>query len=105
MLFRSFEIQARDKLIVATERYLVLQFHAVYNGINTLFMKLCKTDAQAAEEQMTSMLGVVKVVGIVYDAFDVAFVVANLHAGFENVFHNDVGMLFSVERLVWRESR
>jgi len=81
------EVEAGDELIVAAQGNLVLEFHAVDNGIDALLVESSETDAQAAEEKMTGVLGVVQVVGIIHDALDVALIVAHLHTGFKDVFH------------------
>ena len=46
------------------------------------------------QEQVACMLCIVEVVGIVDNAFDVALVVANLHAGFKDIVHGSNGRLW-----------
>ena len=65
---------------------LKLQIHACHNGIDTFFVHLGKRETTRLQEQVTCMFGIVEVVGIVDNAFDVALVVANLHTGFKTVF-------------------
>ena len=79
------EPQTGDELVVAAQGSLVLQFHAGHDGIDASGVHLGKAKATLLQEQVTGMLGVVQVVGIVDDTFDVALVVAHLHTGFENV--------------------
>ena len=67
------------------------------NGIDALLVERSKADAEAAEKQVTGMLCIVQVIGIVDDAFDVAFVIAHFHACFKDVFH--FGLWFMVYSL------
>jgi hypothetical protein len=59
----------------------------VHHGIYALLVHLGKAYAHALEKQVTGVLGVVQVVGVVYYALDVAFVVAHFHARFKDIFH------------------
>jgi hypothetical protein len=84
------KIETRNELIIAAQGNFILQFHTVDNGIDALFVELGETDAETTEEEVSGMLGIVQVVGIVHDAFDVALIIAYLHTGFENVFHFEI---------------
>ena len=74
------------ELVVAAQGCLKLQIHAGHNGIEAFFVHLGKRKTTRLQEQVTCMFGIVEVVGIVDNAFDVALVVANLHTGFKTVF-------------------
>ena len=49
-------------------------------------MHLGKRQSALFQEQVTGVFCIVEVVGVVHNAFDVALIVAHLHAGFENKF-------------------
>ena len=80
------EPQTRNELVVAAQGRLELQIHASHHSIDSFFVHLGKRKSALAEKQVTRVLGIVEVVGIVHNAFDVAFVIAHLHTGFKNVF-------------------
>lgn len=85
--------EARDELVIASQGCLELQVHTGHNGINPLPVELCKTDAEATKKEVTGMFGIMEIVGIVDDALDVAFVIANLHAGFKDIIHYELRIL------------
>ena len=81
-----FEPQTRDELIVATQGSLEVELHASHHCVDTFSVHFGKRKATLLQKQMTRVLCVVEVVGIIDNALDVAFVVAHLHSGFKNVF-------------------
>ena len=50
-------------------------------------MHLGKAQAAVLQKEMTGVLAIVNVLGIVDNALDVALVVAHFHSGFEMVLH------------------
>ena len=84
--------EARQKFIVGSQRGLKLHGHTGQHGINALLVHLSKTQAALLQKQVAGMFAIVQVVGIVYNTFDVAFIVAHLHPGLENILiiHNRV---------------
>ena len=73
--------------IIASEWYFVLQVHPRHHGIDAFLVHLCEAEAQVSQEEMTRMLGIVKVVGIVHYALYVALIVAHDDLCLENVVH------------------
>ena len=84
--------QSRHKFVVRSQGHLKLHGHPGQYGIDALLVHLSKTQSALLQEQVTGMLTIVQVVGIVDDALDVALIIAHLHPGFKNIllFHNQV---------------
>ena len=82
------EVETGDELVVALQGRLELQVHSCHHGIDAAAVHLGEAQSAFLQEQMAGMLGVVQVVGVVYDAFDVTFVVTHLHSGFKDVGHD-----------------
>jgi len=80
----------RHENIITAQGRFELQVHSGYNGIRSLFVNLCKAHAQTPKKKVASMFNIMKVVGVVYDSLNVAFVVANFHLCFENIVHIDM---------------
>ena len=82
------KVEAREELVVAFQWPLELQLHPGHDSVHALFVQVGKAHAEGTEKAVTSMLGIVEIVGVVDDALDVAFVIAHLHTGFKEIrFH------------------
>ncbi len=74
-------VDARQHHVVAVEWGLELQVHPCHDWVHVFFLvQFGVANAKAVDEAVACVLCVVEVVGIVHDAFDVALVVAHLHA-------------------------
>ena len=71
----------------ATQRDLISEVHPRHHGIHSLAVHFGKAQPAALQEEVARMLCVVQVVGVVYNSLDIAFVVADRHAGFKYIFH------------------
>ena len=78
--------QTRHEFIVTSQWRLILQIHTSHHGIDAFLVHFGKTQSTMPEKEMTRMLNIVQIVGIVDDTLNVALVVANLHTGFKGVF-------------------
>ena len=91
-IFDAFLCQTKSghKFIIGSQGRLKLHGHAGHYGIDTFFVHLSETQPALFQKQMTGMLTIVQVIGIVYDAFDVALIIAHLHARFKyiSISHN-----------------
>ena len=84
------EVEARHHLVVAAQGRLKLQLHTRHHGVDSLLVKGGEAHAQAAQEAVARMLGVMEIVGVVDDALDVALIVAHIHTcGKQIFFHID----------------
>ena len=82
------QVDARDEFIVAPQRSFKLQVHASHDGVGALLVHLGKTESALLQEQVSCVFCVMQLVGIVDDALDVTFIVANHHFGGKYViFH------------------
>ena len=79
-VFQSFltKVKGTDKLITAAERHLEIHRHTRHYSIKSLLVHLCKVHPMGMQEFMAGMLGVMLIVGIVDNALQVAFIVADL---------------------------
>lgn len=73
------EIELGDKLIAAFKWGLEGHIEAGYYGVDAFGVELGETDAGSRQKFVTGVLYVVLVVGVVYDALQIAFVIAYLH--------------------------
>lgn len=100
--------QSGDELIVAGQRSLVFELHSCHDGVNSLVVEFRKADAERADEAVSGVLSVVKVVRIVNDALDIALVVAHFHACFKYIlgvsFHLYLAFKYSYPILQRRHS-
>ena len=88
------KVEARAKLIVAFQWSLELQLHPCHDSVHTLFVQVGKAHAEGTEKAVARMFGIVEIVGVVDDTLDVAFVVAHLHTGFEEIRLHECCVIF-----------
>ena len=91
-------VEARDELVVASQRCFILQVHPCYHGVGAAPVHLGEAQSAPLQEQVARMLGVMQVVGVVYDALDVALIVADHHPRGENIVHNHCAKIVQAER-------
>ena len=79
-VFQSFlaKIKGADKFIAAAKRHLEIHRHTRHYSIKSLLVHRCKVHPMGMQEFMAGMLGVMLIVGIVDNALQVAFIVADL---------------------------
>ena len=56
-------------------------------------MHLGEAQSAAFQEEMARVFHIVQIVGVVHNAFNIALVVAHLHAGFKDIVHNYIPLL------------
>ena len=72
------DVEARKELLTATEWSTVVDGDTTDHDVDTLAMKIFKTDTNTLDKLVTSDLEVVLIVGIVDNSLNVAFVIARL---------------------------
>ena len=95
-LMPSLECQTGDELVAAGQRGFKSHVHAGYHGVDALLVKLGEADTDGGEKLVAGVLDIVLVIGIVDDSLQVAFIVADLHFQFKDVFlHESEVYVFS----------
>ena len=79
------QAEARDELVVGPQRGLKLHRHPCQHGIDALLVHLGEAQPTLCQKQMSRVLAVVQVVGIVHNTLNVAFIVAHLHPRLKNI--------------------
>ena len=88
------QAEARDELVVGPQRGLKLHRHPCQHGIDALLVHLGEAQPTLCQKQMSRVLAVVQVVGIVHNTLNVAFIVAHLHPCLKNILLTHIWLLY-----------
>ena len=80
------DVQLRQELVAAGKRSFESHAEACYNRVDALPVQFGKADSGGGQKLMACVFDVMLVVGVVHNALQVAFVVADFHFQFEDVF-------------------
>jgi len=79
------EAHAGVEFVVAAQRGDKPHAHSRHDGVGALSVQFREAYSAGVEEEMTGVLGIVHIVGIVDDTFDIALVVSHHDLGFKDI--------------------
>ena len=79
--------QAADIFVAGTQRHLVGDFKPCHDDVDALVVQLGETHPAVEHIEVTRVLHIVLIIGVVYNALNITFIVANHVAVFKDIFH------------------
>lgn len=81
----ALEVETADERVVGAERGQIVGIDVGEDGVDALTVHLGESDADLAAKLVASVLEIMEIVGIIYNALVVKLVVANLHINVERI--------------------